>query len=218
MYGRNSSADSNPERRHQPEQLQLDNQQYGRNVAVVGHGSPLSVTLTGAGQKSFTVTGQDAGGCAATPVVVSVSVVNGVSITAQPVASSAVCVGVAVSVPVSVTGDVVSLQWYKNGSPVSSQTATTLSLTATTADAGNYQLIIQTSGCGSLTSSTFSLTVSEVAAITSQPAAASVVCVGTAVSVPVSGYRCRRYLSVVQKWFAGKRTDNGYTESAIGYC
>lgn len=174
-------------------------------------GSPLSVTLTGAGQKSFTVTGQDAGGCAATPVVVSVSVVNGVSITTQPVASSAVCVGVAVSVPVSVTGDVVSQQWYKNGSPVSSQTATMLSLTAATANAGNYQLIIQTSGCGSLTSSTFSLTVSEVAAITSQPAAASVVCVGTAVSVPVSVTGA----GATYQWYKGGSPVNGQTMATL---
>ncbi|OIN59893.1 beta strand repeat-containing protein [Arsenicibacter rosenii] len=174
-------------------------------------GSPLSVTLTGAGQKSFTVTGQDAGGCTATPVVVSVSVVNGVSITAQPVASSAVCVGVAVSVPVSVTGDVISQQWYKNGSPVASQTATTLSLTATTADAGSYQLIIQTSGCGSLTSSAFSLTVSEVVAISSQPAGASAVCVGAPVSVPVSVTGA----GATYQWYKGGSPVGGQTTATL---
>ncbi len=174
-------------------------------------GSPLSVTVTGAGQQSFTVTAQDAGGCSAAPVVVSVSVVDGVSITAQPAASSAVCAGIAVSVPVSVTGAVLSQQWYKNGSPVASQTATTLSLTATTADAGSYQLIIQTAGCGSLTSSAFSLTVSEVVAISSQPAAASAVCVGTPVSVPVSVTGA----GATYQWYKGGSPVNGQATATL---
>jgi hypothetical protein len=144
-----------------------------------------TASTTNAGSYSVVVAN---GGCqSVTSTAFSLTVNAPAGITAQPVASSVVCVGSAVSVPVSVSGSVLGQQWYKDGSPVASQTATTLSLPSpTTADAGSYKLVIQTSSCGSLTSSAFSLSVNAAPGITAQPAARSVVCVGNAVSVPVS--------------------------------
>jgi predicted outer membrane repeat protein len=80
----------------------------------------------------------------------------------QPAAGSAVCAGTNITAPVSFSGNVTNLQWYKDGVPVTGQTTETLSLTAVTAtDAGNYSLVLTTT-CSSLTSSVFSLTVNPV--------------------------------------------------------
>jgi len=110
---------------------------------------------------SYTVRVTTAAGCSAlstNAVVVSTPV----SITAQPVASSVVCAGGAVTASVSVTGTgPLSYQWYKDSfaSPVASQTTATLSLTGlVTADAGSYSVVV-TGACGSVTSTAFSLSV-----------------------------------------------------------
>ncbi|GAB4030113.1 hypothetical protein GCM10028809_22470 [Spirosoma gilvum] len=82
-----------------------------------------------------------------------------VAFTLSPASGSAVCAGSSVSVPVGLTGTVNSYQWYKDGSPVQSQTAATLNLpNAQTADAGSYSVVI-TGACNSLTSTAFSLSV-----------------------------------------------------------
>ena len=82
------------------------------------------------------------------------------TITSQPPASSAVCQGSAVSVSVSVSGDVSGYQWYKDGQPISGQTSATLTLaSAQPSDAGSYALVA-TSSCNTLTSTDFVLTVS----------------------------------------------------------
>ncbi len=71
-----------------------------------------------------------------------------------------VCVGSDVSFTVSVTGDPApTIQWRKNGSPISGETGTTLSLTGVTeANAGSYDAVV-TNGCGSDTSEAAVLTV-----------------------------------------------------------
>lgn len=80
--------------------------------------------------------------------------------TSQPVAGSSVCAGSSVSVPVSVTtNETLTYAWYKDGASVSGQTTANLTLSnVQTAQAGNYQVVVS-SGCSSLTSSAFSLSV-----------------------------------------------------------
>ena len=84
-----------------------------------------------------------------------------VGITAQPAASSAVCVGSQVTVSISLTGTASSYQWYKNGQSLGvAQSTSVLSLpSVTTANIGSYSVVV-TSTCNSLTSAVFSLTVS----------------------------------------------------------
>ncbi|MBC7570697.1 MAG: T9SS type A sorting domain-containing protein [Spirosoma sp.] len=106
-------------------------------------------------------------------------------VTVQPASASSVCAGASVSVPVTVTG-ATTYQWLKGGSPVSGQTSATLTLTnIQLSDAGVYSLSATGAG-GSVTSTGFSLTVNSPTGITAQPAAGSVVCVGSAVSAGVS--------------------------------
>ncbi|GAB4041374.1 hypothetical protein GCM10028809_68430 [Spirosoma gilvum] len=81
------------------------------------------------------------------------------TLTSQPVANSAVCVGTSITVSASTSGNVGSYQWYKGTTPIVSQTAATLSIpSATTANAGTYSVVVIGSTC-SLTSTAFSLTV-----------------------------------------------------------
>jgi parallel beta-helix repeat protein len=84
-----------------------------------------------------------------------------ISFSQQPASSSAVCVGANVSTSVVVNGPVQAYQWYKDGSAltgVTSATTATLSLSAvTSADQGNYYVVV--TGFNSLTSSSFSLTI-----------------------------------------------------------
>ncbi len=86
------------------------------------------------------------------------------SITAQPGAGSSVCAGNTVTATVSVTGTVTAYQWYKGGAVLTgntSATTATLSLpSVTTASAGSYSVVV-TGACNSLTSTVFSLSVSD---------------------------------------------------------
>lgn len=81
------------------------------------------------------------------------------AITGGPAAVSVVCPGNSVSVPVSYSGTASGFQWYKDNlaTPVASQTTAILSIPSpTVADAGNYSLVI-TGACNSVTSTAFSL-------------------------------------------------------------
>lgn len=107
-----------------------------------------------------------------------------VAFTLTPVSTTVVCAGSSVSVPVGLTGTVVGYQWYKDGSPVVSQTAATLSIPAvTTANAGNYSVVI-TGTCNSLTSTAISLTVNDLSTFTVNSAT---VCQGQVASLLASG-------------------------------
>ncbi|RRA99986.1 putative Ig domain-containing protein [Larkinella rosea] len=91
---------------------------------------------------------------------------QGVTITGQPVSASTVCIGSAVSVPVSASGiGSLTFQWFRDGNSLgASQTTAALSLTHVQAgDGGSYQLVI-TSACNSLTTNAFSLSVNSGAA------------------------------------------------------
>lgn len=82
------------------------------------------------------------------------------TLSAQPASGSAVCAQGRISTSVSVSGSNPTYQWYKNGALVSGQTSATLSLTnLKPTDAGNYRVVI--TGCNSLTSNIFSLTVNQ---------------------------------------------------------
>lgn len=81
------------------------------------------------------------------------------AIATQPPSGSVLCAGQALSVPISTSGAVNSIQWFRNGTMLNGQTGPTLSLTnVQPADAGSYSAVVM--GCqNSLTSTAFSLTV-----------------------------------------------------------
>ena len=148
--------------------------------------SLTNVQTADAGSYSVVVTGSCNG---ATSKAFSLTVNRAVAITAQPAAGALVCVGSTLTASISTTGDVTSYQWYKNNlaTPVAGQTTATLTIASPIAtDAGSYSVVITSGGCNTLTSTGFSLTVNTPVAITTQPAAQSVVCEGIPVSVSIS--------------------------------
>jgi len=112
-----------------------------------------------------------------------------VTITSQPVAGSAVCVGAAVSVSVGVSEGAQGYLWYKDGvalTGVASATTATLSLSnVTAADAGSYSVVITAST--SLTSSTFSLTVNAPPTASLLPASSTLTCASPSVTLTAGG-------------------------------
>ncbi len=118
-------------------------------LATINLGGVYSVTAT-----------NTANGCTASTTVTVFS-----NFTAQaPTVSlntsiSTICEGSSVRVVATVGGAITGYQWYRNGQIVSGQTSATLNLgSVQTNQAGSYVLVVS-SGCGSLTSSAFVLTV-----------------------------------------------------------
>ncbi|SFF27475.1 beta strand repeat-containing protein [Spirosoma endophyticum] len=110
-----------------------------------------------------------------------------VAITAQPAASSVVCGRATVSVPVGVSGQYLTYQWYKDSfaNPVTGQTSATLTLTnIQPANAGSYSLVV-TGSCNSLTSTAFNLTVNQ-PTVSISPGSATI-CQGKSVLLTASG-------------------------------
>ena len=137
-----------------------------------------------------------------------------VSIITQPV-SQTVCSGTPVSLSVGATGSGLTYQWKRNGTNVSNSanisgatTATLSILSASTGNAGTYTVTVSgTSPCTAVTSSSATLIVNQLVAITTQPSVTKTVCSGTSTTFTVvaSGtgltYQWRRGSTVL--------TDNG---------
>ncbi len=100
---------------------------------------------------------------------ITVTIDPATSITTNP-SSQTVCDGDNVTFTVAATGSgTLTYQWYKDAALLTGETASTLSLTAVTStDAGNYSVEV-TGACGTVTSSTATLTVNDPTVITTQP-------------------------------------------------
>ena len=110
-----------------------------------------------------------------------------VAITAQPAASSVVCGRASVTMPVGVSGQYLTYQWYKDSfaNPVTGQTSATLTLAnVQPANAGSYSLVV-TGSCNSLTSTAFNLTVNQ-PTVSISPVSATI-CQGKSVLLTASG-------------------------------
>ncbi|SFF21957.1 beta strand repeat-containing protein [Spirosoma endophyticum] len=98
-------------------------------------------------------------GCSTTSTPIALVVNTPASISSGPASASSVSIGSSVRVPVVVSGQVSSYQWYKNGGIVSGQTSATLNLTnVQLSQAGLYSLVA-ISTCNSVTSTAFTLAV-----------------------------------------------------------
>ena len=113
---------------------------------------------------TYTVTVTNASGCTATATT-SVTIAPATIFTTQPPAQSLVCVGSTVSVSALATGTgLVSYRWFRTNAttPLAGQSSPVLSLTGIQpTDAGSY-VCVATAGCGSTTSTAFTLTLNAV--------------------------------------------------------
>lgn len=108
------------------------------------------------------------------------------TIAAQPV-SQVACPGSPVTFTVGATGaGTLSYQWKKGGNDISGATSSSLVLSSVSAaDAGDYEVVV-TGACGPVTSTTVTLSLNDVTAITSQPTAQTV-CAGGSATFTVTG-------------------------------
>ncbi|PIE91544.1 MAG: hypothetical protein CR997_00500 [Acidobacteria bacterium] len=106
------------------------------------------------------------------------------SITTQP-DSQAVCTGENATFSVTAEGSDLNYQWRKDSVNLNGQNAATLSLNQVdSSDAGHYDCVVE-NPCGTLTSDSAVLTVSEPVSLTTQPAS-RVVCPGSNVTFLVA--------------------------------
>ncbi len=170
----------------------------------------ISVTQSG----TYTVTVTNSNGCQSEPSSVKVTVGQPVVLIQSPVAQS-VCAGSGLTLTVAATG-AVSYQWYHNDEPLEDDANITGSNTATlhfnqaaVSDAGNYYCVISSnSACGSVTSNTAVVTVTQVAEITAQPQLQYAVCSGNNAVMSVSA----SLTGLTYKWYKNgvALQDNGH--------
>jgi hypothetical protein len=155
-----------------------------------------TISIPGANAPTYTVASAGAGDAGSYDCVISntcgtstsnsasVTLSSGPSITTQP-ANADACVGASTSFSVVATGTSLSYQWRKGGNPISGATADTLTISPVTAgDTGSYDCIVTSQNCGSTTSNSATLMVSDDVSIT-QPADVSA-CNGGSASFTVT--------------------------------
>lgn len=119
-----------------------------------GASSTATVNQTG----TYTVRITDADGCSNTASV-AISELSSNATFTLPTSGATVCTGSTFTLPVQVSGQATTFQWYRDGVFLSNQTSATLTLSnVQPGDAGSYSLVVN-GGCGSAGSSAFNLTI-----------------------------------------------------------
>lgn len=148
------------------------------------------------------------GGCDEVKVTTEATIFEKIQITSQPL-EAIVCENGDVQFQVAATGEGLSYQWYKNtvasGNEVGDSSAT-LNLTGiSTADAGNYLVVVSgTAPCTDITSDLASLTVNQNININTQPESV-VACEGESINLSVAATTGGVALSseFTYQWFKG---------------
>ncbi len=160
----------------------LSYQWYNSGGAISGATSS-SYTATAANNYYCIVSASGNGCGSVTSSTVTVSVVSDPAITTQPVGGT-ICAGGSLNLSVVATGGTPSLtyQWYNSGGAISGATSSSYTATA----ASNYYCIVSASGngCGSVTSSTVTVSVVADPAITTQPVGGTI-CTGGSLNLSV---------------------------------
>lgn len=143
---------------------------------------------------SFTVTVTNAQGAATSNAAV-LTVQAPPVFTTQPVGSTTVTAGAAVTFTAAATGNPTpTYQWFKGTTLLTGQTAATLTITsATLADAGSYT-VVATNALGTATSNAAVLVVNQTPVFTTQPASQTVIAPASATfTAAASGFPAPTY-------------------------
>ena len=159
----------------------------GSNVTANATATTATLTLSGiAAGDAANYTVDVTGTCGTvTSSSAALSINTATSIATQPTAVTQ-CAGTTANFSVSGSGQgTLSYQWRKDGSALTGETNSTLAVAnIATVNAGQYSVIVS-GGCGNVTSSNASLTVSSSTAISTQPVA-STLCAGNTVNFSVT--------------------------------
>ncbi|HEX2967521.1 MAG TPA: immunoglobulin domain-containing protein [Bacteroidales bacterium] len=141
-----------------------------------------------------------------------ISVRQPITITSQPVSKN-VCSGNDVTFSVEAGGDDLSFQWQFNTVNIGGATFADYTISGASAlNAGNYRCIISSDECGTRISSSATLVVTPVTAITTQPVSLKNACVGTNVSFSVTASGS----GLTYQWYKdGAGMGAGFTSSSL---
>lgn len=182
--------------------------------AVVHNSTTANISFTGlttayTGNYRVKVTGT-CGEVTSSPDAV-ISVRQPISITSQPV-NRTICAGSDVTFSVVATGDDLTYQWQYNNVNIPSADDPDYTITGATAiNAGAYRCIVSSSECGSLASTSATLTVNPLTAITTQPVPAKNACIGTNVSFSVVATG----IGLTYQWHKNGVSMAGYTAATL---
>ncbi|HLP50638.1 MAG TPA: immunoglobulin domain-containing protein [Chitinophagales bacterium] len=160
---------------------------WKKNNVVIANATNSTFTIPAAALSdsgSYTVTATGTCGSITSPAA-TVTVISSAAITQQPVAQT-VCVNGPFSLSVTGSaGNNTTYQWRKGGQNINGATSATYSVAnATAANAGNYHVVI-TGSCGTVTSNTVAVTVSN--GITAGITGAFGVCPGGSTTLTATG-------------------------------
>jgi gliding motility-associated-like protein len=189
----------------------LSYQWYNASGAITG-ATAATYTTTAAGSY-FVVVSNVCGREISSEAVVTVN--TNTAITTQP-ASVRVCVGSSASFSVTAIGTNLTYQWFNGSTAITGATSSAYTINNTaTSNSGNYSVVV-TGTCGTVTSSTVTLTVDQPVAITAQPVSA-VVCSGSVATLTVAASGT----SLSYQWYNASGAITGataatYTTTAAG--
>ena len=170
----------------------------GTNLTYQWYKNGIANPIAGATNAIFTISSpvaSDAGdyfvvvsgdcGLAKTSGIATLVISQSTSITTAPVSNLTLCVGQPISMNVVATGTVLTYQWFKGTTAIAGATNPTFNIgSATTTDAGTYNVVI-TNSCGVATPSTnVVVTINELPQITTSPSGTTI-CEGQGINLSV---------------------------------
>jgi hypothetical protein len=181
----------------------------GGNISGANTNALTISTFSASDTGSYTVV--VTGSCgSATSNPARLTITPGITISTHP-ASQSSCTGSSVTVSVAASGGSLTYQWKKGNNTITNATSSSYTIPAVAvSDTGSYSVVI-TGTCGSVTSNPANLSVISAASISQQPTAQAV-CLGSPISLSVTGSGGN---NTTYQWKRGTTTLTGQTAATL---